>query len=231
VRFWQRDKELRRLAAELRAARHEAPRDFLPRLVGREPEPRWLTKRLRIGVAVAIAALALAAIASAGGGGVIKDATKAAVHVVKRTTHTSAPQRVSASPASNQYRGCGGAGEPRCRITIFDASVRERDSGLTLITFTVSLDATPDAPVTVDYFTSNGSAVGGTACGPGIDYISQAGTLFFPAGTASRTITVQVCGDTLPEGNETFYVNLCCQSPNADIYRNRATGTIINDDH
>jgi hypothetical protein len=231
MRFWQRDRELRRLDAELRAARHEAPKEFIRTLVGREREPRWLRPRLRIGAAVALAALALAAMASAGGMGVISEGTEAAVHVIKRTTHKSAPRDVLASAASSQYeKRCGGGNEVPCHITIFDASVREGDSGITLMTFTVSLDATPSTPVTVNYTTVNGSAVGGAACGPGIDYVTQAGTLVFPTGVASQTITVQVCGDTVPELDETFYIELCCQSPNSTIYRMRATGRIVNDD-
>jgi hypothetical protein len=229
MRFWQRDRELRRLDAELRAARHEAPKEFIRTLVGREREPRWLRPRLRIGAAVALAALALAAMASAGGMGVINEGTKAAVHVIKRTTHESAPRGVLSSAAGNQYqKQCGGPNEVPCHITIFDASVREGDSGITFITFTVSLDATPSTPVTVDYSTQPVTATEG-AC-PGADYVGQAGTLVFPPGVSSQTITVQVCGDTVPEQNETFYVNLCCQSPNSTIYRMRATGTIVNDD-
>jgi Calx-beta domain len=243
MRFWQRNRELRRLEAELRAARHEAPSEFIRTLLGREREPRWLRPRLRIGAAVALAALALAAIASAGGMGVITEGTKAAVSVIKRTTHESAPRHVLSSAASNQYQKmCGGPNEVPCHITIFDASVREGNSGLTPMPFTVSLDATPSTTVTVDYSTSPGTAIGGASCGPPTDpdpdYLSQATpsngtptTLVFPMGTASETITVSVCGDTVPEPNETFNVNLCCPSPNASIVRMRATGTIVNDDH
>ena len=231
MRFWQRDRELRRLEAELRAARDEAPREFIRTLLARGREPRWLRPRLRIGVAVALAALALAAMASAGGIGVIKHGTKAAVHVIKRTTHKSAPRHVLASAAGNQYQKmCGGVNEVPCHITIFDASVKEGDTGTTAIVFTVSLDATPSTDVFVSYTIVSNTATGGPACGPGIDYISQAGTLDFPAGVASLTITVQVCGDTILEPDETFYVDLCCQSPNATIYRSRAAGTIVNDD-
>jgi hypothetical protein len=236
MRFWQRDRELRRLEAELRAARHEAPREFIRTLVGREREPRWLRPRLRIGAAVALAALALAAIASAGGMGVITEGTKAAVSVIKRTTHESAPRQVLSSAASSQYqKQCGGPNEVPCHITIFDASVREGNSGKTPMPFTVSLDATPSTLVEVDYSTSDGTgtnpAFGGAVCGPGVDYETQAGTLHFQPGVASQTITVQVCGDTTPEQNETFNVNLCCPTPNASIFRMQATGTIVNDDH
>jgi hypothetical protein len=239
VRFWHRDKELRRLEAELRAARHEAPREFIRTLLARKREPRWLRPRVRIGVAVALVALAFAAMASAGGMGVIKQGTRAAVHVVKRTTHKSAPRHVLASAAGNQYqKTCGGPNEVPCHITIFDANVREGDSGITPMPFTVSLDATPSTLVTVKYTTVNdGTAIASSAC-PTIpsptgdpDYVSQAGQLNFPMGVASQTITVQVCGDTAPELGETFHVDLCCPSPNASIIRMRATGTIVNDDH
>ncbi len=237
MRFWRRDRELRRLEAELRAARHEAPREFIRTLLAGEREPRWLRPRLRIGVAVALGALALAAMASAGGVGVVKDGTKAAWHVVKRTTHKSSPRRVLASPASAQYvKHCGGPNEDHCHITIFDAQVREGNSGTTPMNFTVSLDATPSVNITVDFITSNGTlngATGGVTCsGYPVDYVIQAGTLVFPAGTPSETITVTVCGDTVVEPDETLYVTLFNPQPpgSATIVRDRATGTILNDD-
>ena len=231
--FRKRDDELHRLEAELRANRPEPPRGFIRALVeSQRGEDRWLRPKVRVGFAVALAGLALAAMASAGGFGVIAHTTKAAVKVMQRTTHRSPRLTVFNSAANKQYqKHCGGGNEVPCHITIFDASVREGDSRITLITFTVSLDAIPSTEVTVDYSTQNGTATGGAACGPGIDYISQGGTLHFEPGVSSQTFTVQVCGDTVPEGDETFNVNLCCQSPNATIYRMRATGTIVNDDH
>jgi hypothetical protein len=232
VRFWQRHKELRRLEAELRAARHEAPRDFIRRLVAREPEPQWLTPRLRIGAAIALVALALAAIASAGGGGVIREATKAALHVVKRTTHTSAPRRVLASPAGNQYQPhCNGIGLPQCQVTIYDASVRERNSGLTPITFTVVLSAYPDTAVHVHWYTQDRTASSVGACNPSSavpDYVAAMGDLLFAPGETSKTFTVYVCGDIVPEPDETFVVYIT--SPDAEVVRSPATGTILNDD-
>src|SRR4051795_9088843 len=102
MRFWREHRELRRLEAELRAARHEAPQEFIRKLVGGLGEPAWRTPRLRIGLAFAFGAVALAAMASAGGVGLIADGTNVARHVIKRTTHTSPPRRVSASAASSQ---------------------------------------------------------------------------------------------------------------------------------
>jgi hypothetical protein len=227
-----RDKQLLRLEAELRANRSESPKGFIRALMeSHQGETRWIRPRLRVGLAVALVTLALAAVASAGGFGVVQHGTRAAVDVIKRTTHTSSPRTLSASPANSQYKKhCGllTPTSPKCHITIFDASVREGSSGTTIITFTLSLDATNDAPVTVDYATQDNTATDG-GC-PGSDYTSQAGIVTFPTGMPSATISIVVCGDVTPEQNETFYVNLFNPSPNADIYRARATGTIVNDD-
>lgn len=226
-----RDKQLRRLEAELRANRSEPPKGFIRALMeSHRGEARWIRPRLRVGLAVALVALALAAIASAGGFGVVQHGTRAAVDVIKRTTHTSSPRTLSDSPGNKQYKKhCGTGSTPKCHITIFDSSVREGSSGTTTMSFTVSLDATNDAPVTVDYKTFPGTATEG-AC-PGSDYMPAMGTLLFPAGSPSQTITVLVCGDTTVELNETFTVKLSNPSPNADISRATATGTIVNDDH
>jgi hypothetical protein len=226
-----RDKQLLRLEAELRANRSEPPKGFIRALVkSHRGEARWVRPRLRIGLAVALVTLALAAVASAGGFSVVQHGTRAAVDVIKRTTHTSAPRQVASSPANSQYKKhCGISTTPKCHITIFDASVREGSTGTTTImTFTLSLDATNDAPVTVDYATSDVSATGG-AC-PGSDYTTQTGTVVFPTGMPSQVINIVICGDALVEPNETFHVNLFNPSPNADIYRATATGTIVNDD-
>jgi hypothetical protein len=197
-------------------------------------EARWIRPRLQVALAVALVTLALAAVASAGGVSVVQHGTRAAVDVIKRTTHTSSPRQLSSSPANSQYKKhCGlPPATPKCHIAIFDASVREGSTLTTTnMTFTVSLDVTNDAPVTVDYTTvSDGTATGGSACIPGVDFIETAGQLVFTAGNPSQTITVVVCGDNVVEPNETFHVELSNPSANADIFRGRATGTIVNDD-
>ena len=237
MRFWREDRELRRLEAELRAARHEAPQDFIRKLVARLGEPARLTPRLRIGLAVAVGALALAAMASAGGIGLIENGTKAALHVIKRTTHTSSPQLVTASAANAQYvKHCGGPGEDPCKITIFDSSAKEPKTLTGTMSFTVSLDATPSTAVTVDYATSGGNP-SGTVATPGVcsattpaDYVPKSGTVTFPPGVASQTITITICGDKSPPtaSQETYKVNLGpVTSGNATIYRSPATGTIL----
>jgi photosystem II stability/assembly factor-like uncharacterized protein len=61
------------------------------------------------------------------------------------------------------------------------------------------------------------------------DYTAGSGQLVFAPGTASKTITVPVYGDTTVEANETFYVNLSSPS-NATIADSQGAGTILNDD-
>lgn len=63
----------------------------------------------------------------------------------------------------------------------------------------------------------------------GADYLAALGTLSFPPGTTSKTISVTIIGDTTVESNETFSVNLSTPT-NATIARGPGVGTIVNDD-
>jgi pimeloyl-ACP methyl ester carboxylesterase len=109
------------------------------------------------------------------------------------------------------------------RITIGDASVTEGNTGTTNAVFTVGLSKTAAGSVSVAYATAAGTATATT------DYTSRSGTLTFPAGTTSQTIAVPVVGDTLPEGNETFAVNLS-NATGGTLSRDHAVGTILDDD-
>ncbi len=109
-------------------------------------------------------------------------------------------------------------------ISINDVSKNEGNSGQTAFNFTVSLDAAQAAPVTVDFATADG-----TATQPS-DYTSNSGTVTFAPGETSKTVTVQVNGDTTVEPNETFIVNLSSATGNATITDNQGVGTIVNDD-
>jgi hypothetical protein len=236
--FWRRDDELHRLEAELRTNRPEPPKGFIRALVeAQRGEDRRLRPKVRVGLAIVLAGLALTAMASAGGFGVIAHSTTAAVKVVKRATHPSPRRTLFDNPGNKQYKKhCGGPSTGKCHITIFDSATKEGRSGTTPMLFQVSLDAINDLQVTVTYSTSdNGSAIGGGSCAGANtgqpDYITVPPTLLtFPPGNPAQTITVQVCGDTKVEPNETFHVDLTAPSPNADIFRTPATGTIVNDD-
>ena len=63
----------------------------------------------------------------------------------------------------------------------------------------------------------------------GSDYIATNGTLTFQRGETRKTVTVDVAGDTVPELDETFTINLSNASY-AVIAKGQGTGTILNDD-
>jgi hypothetical protein len=72
-------------------------------------------------------------------------------------------------------------------------------------------DATGVGTITVDYATSNGTAQGGQ------DYTSVSGTLEFPEGTNSRTITIAILDDQAREGAEQFSLTLSNPTGAADL--------------
>ena len=113
--------------------------------------------------------------------------------------------------------------DPVPSLAINDVTVTEGNSGTTNATFTVTLGAASGQSVTVNYATADG-----TATQPA-DYTSTSGTLTFAPGQTTRTIAVPVIGETVPEANETFFVNLS-GATNATISDNQGIGTINNDD-
>jgi hypothetical protein len=117
----------------------------------------------------------------------------------------------------------GSTAPPVPALSTGDVSIIEGNSGTSTAVFTASLSAAATGPVTVSYHTSDGTAQAAS------DYRSASGTLSFAAGQTTKTITVSILGDTLPEGDEVFYVDL--SSPlGATLVRSRAAGTIANDD-
>lgn len=113
--------------------------------------------------------------------------------------------------------------DPLPSLSINDVSVAEGNAGTVNAVFTVTLSAASGQAVSVNYATADG-----TATQPA-DYTSTSGTLTFIPGTTMQTITVPVIGDTTPEANETFFVNLS-GAVNATIADNQGLGTITNDD-
>ncbi len=113
--------------------------------------------------------------------------------------------------------------DPLPSLSIDDVSVVEGNAGTSNAVFTVTLNAASGQTVSVNYATADG-----TATQPA-DYTSTSGTLTFTAGQTTRTITVPVIGETVPEANETFFVNLSGVT-NATISDNQGQGTITNDD-
>ena len=86
-------------------------------------------------------------------------------------------------------------------------------------TFTVTLSAATSQPVTVDYATSDGSAVAG------VDYTRTSGVLTIAAGDRRATVEVPILDDDALEDPETFTVTLSAPT-NATIEDSRGVGTI-----
>jgi len=128
----------------------------------------------------------------------------------------------SCSPSNAQ---CSGR-----NISIAPVTVAEGNSGTKNLTFTVMLSSAYASNVTFNYATSNGTATGGASCTGGVDYISASGGGTITAGSTTTSITIQVCGDTTKEANETFNVTL--SSPVNAVLGTPSVGigTIDNDD-
>jgi len=108
-------------------------------------------------------------------------------------------------------------------ISLTDGSVTEGDIGTSNFIFTISLSAQSSNDVTVDYATSDSTAMAGS------DYTTSNGTLTIPAGNTSGSVTVSIIGDTDVENDETFTLTL--SNPNgASLGTATATGTINDDD-
>lgn len=132
---------------------------------------------------------------------------------------------VGSTPQNYLLNGAPLDGQPTPlpSLSIGDVSQAEGNSGTTNFNFDVALSAPSTDPVTVQYSTADGTALAGS------DYNAASGTITFSPGQTSRQITVQVLGDTTPEPNETFAVQLSNPS-GATLARPQATGTIVNDD-
>ncbi|HEY6893728.1 MAG TPA: lamin tail domain-containing protein, partial [Rhodanobacteraceae bacterium] len=135
------------------------------------------------------------------------------------TIGTPAP-RNSASPENP----CGGGSG--ITLSVEDVSVAEGDSGTTEATFTVTLSEAVASDVTFDIATTDGTAVAGT------DYVANAvAGATIPAGTTTYAFTVEVSGDTAPEPDETFLVDVSnIAGAGVTTTAAQATGTIVNDD-
>jgi hypothetical protein len=112
---------------------------------------------------------------------------------------------------------------PPPTLSIGDASVVEGDRGSSQLQFTVSRSGSGEGTVSVDYRTVAGTALAKS------DYTAASGTLTFPPGVWSQTITITVKTDRRREPDETFTVELL-NAVGASVVDAVATGTILNDD-
>ncbi len=108
-------------------------------------------------------------------------------------------------------------------LSIGNIAVTEGDVGTAIASFTVTLSAASDQPVTVTYATSDINAVAGS------DYEAASGTLTFAPGETSKDIDILVQGDRRDEPDQFFLVGLS-SATNAVITNGTGLGTILDDD-
>jgi hypothetical protein len=112
-------------------------------------------------------------------------------------------------------------------LSINNRSMAEGNSGTTTFTFTVtSTLPAPAGGITFDIATANN-----TATSAGSDYVGNSVTgATIPQGQTAYNFEVTVNGDSSPELDETFFVNISNPSSGADIPGSQGVGTIQNDD-
>ena len=109
------------------------------------------------------------------------------------------------------------------------SAVAEGNSGSTAVTFTVTRAGNTSGAASANW------AVSGSGANPAdaTDFTGAAlptGTVSFAAGETSKTLTVNVAGDTTAETDETFAVTLSAPSTGVTLATAAATATILNDD-
>ena len=103
-------------------------------------------------------------------------------------------------------------------LTILNATSVEGNNGATeAIVLLVMQSVASSKPVSVNYATADLSATAGS------DYTARSGTLTFAPGQRTRGIIVPIIGDTTPEADEIFFVNLS-NPTNATIAVDQARG-------
>jgi Ca2+-binding RTX toxin-like protein len=117
---------------------------------------------------------------------------------------------------------------PVYSISVADAVKAERNSGSTSYTFTVTRtgDASSSAALT---YSVAGSGAFAAEASDFIGGVLPSGSVLFAVGETSKTITIDITGDTSGEENENFSVTLMGLAE-TEIAAKIAIGTIIDDD-
>jgi len=117
---------------------------------------------------------------------------------------------------------CSGPGVPL--VSVANVSANEGNSSVTPFVFLVQLsEPAPVGGVSFDFATADGTATAGS------DYVATSGSRMIAEGLDTDSITVDVIGDTIPELDETFTLNLTAITGAVPASLS-ATGTILNDD-
>jgi hypothetical protein len=115
-------------------------------------------------------------------------------------------------------------------IVATDADKPEGNSGTTIYTFTINRSGLDlDRTTTVNYAVT-GQGANPASASDFVGGVLPSGTITFTSGQTSRTLEIQVAGDTTVEADESFVVTLSNPSALAVINTATASGIIRNDD-
>ncbi len=137
----------------------------------------------------------------------------------------STPTNATLDDAEATGTGTINDDDPPPTAVINDATVTEGDSGTVTAVFTVTLSTASAKVITINYSSSNGTAV----AGEDFTAVAPATLTFNPGGPLSQTISVTVLGDEDTEPDEQFFINLSGAS-NVTLSDSQGIGTIRNDD-
>ena len=107
-------------------------------------------------------------------------------------------------------------------LSISDVVLDEGDSGTQNLQLTVTLSEATAGDVLVNYGTSDGTTVSGE------DYSAVSGVILIPSSVLTGIILVPILGDTAPEGDESFFMNI--SSSDAAVSDSSGEATIACDD-
>ncbi|HEV7683076.1 MAG TPA: Calx-beta domain-containing protein, partial [Pyrinomonadaceae bacterium] len=124
---------------------------------------------------------------------------------------------------SNQVIGTIVDDDPPPAASIADGEGSEGNEGnFQTADLVVTLSKPSGKSISLGYTLMDGTATSA-------DYVNTSGTVSFSPGQTTSIISVPLVGDTVNEGDETFFVTLTNPS-NVTIDRGQATGTVTNDD-
>jgi hypothetical protein len=127
--------------------------------------------------------------------------------------------------------------DDKVSVSLVTSSVNEGDTGSADVTFTLTRTGDTSKATTVVWKAESGTGLGVNAA----DFVSgqedalvpnlgmPSGSVGFAAGEASKTVTIQVSGDTTVEGDETVRLNLHVVGGNTE-FDSTAQATIVSED-
>jgi hypothetical protein len=150
--------------------------------------------------------------------------------------------RAGALIAAAVVAACGGGGggagagsNPEAVVQSVTVPMMLETNASQTMVFTVTLDKPAALGVTVVFSTAStakpgggvtGTAVGGSSCAAGVDYIERSGaTVLIRNDQRTGEIPITICGDTVPEPLETFRLNWSAPGQSGSV-----VATIVNDD-